>query len=203
MARFKIGQEIVCLAKKWHNVLGPSYGPAFNEIVTVEKYIGEFAGFTFIKLVEHTDYYNEADFEPLVSDRVLEKELATIPNYVVGCITMLLILLAGCSDPMQDDCSELRERYVAARQEWSVLRDTQVDVDTMPEALKEMKRQLDLCELSAAGQGGGLHADEGFLASACSLRCAACSLSVGGLTFCNWSDLFGGQKVRPKPPLDW
>jgi len=61
------------------------YGPKYNEIVTIEDVID---GYLRLWEYRYTDNdgarytFNSDNFEPLVSDLVLEKELASIPEFL-------------------------------------------------------------------------------------------------------------------------
>jgi hypothetical protein len=80
--RFKPRQQVVCVAKSWRDMTPvhsrDAKSPSFNEIVTVNGYVCWFMGFWAISLEGYQDLYDENDFEPLVEDRVLEKELSEI-----------------------------------------------------------------------------------------------------------------------------
>lgn len=57
---------------------------------------------------------------------------------------LLLIILLSCEE--ETDCSLLREAYLQSRQEWSSLRDRYVDLDTLDDRTKELKRRWEECE---------------------------------------------------------
>jgi hypothetical protein len=88
--RFKKGQKVVCVKKEpWVIIVKRNqiYGypdPKYNEVVTVKRYVNIEPGVGW--LIELFEYgfavYSERNFEPLIEDSVLEKELSEIPEVV-------------------------------------------------------------------------------------------------------------------------
>jgi len=101
MARFKKGQQVVCVAKNpdWRfspplvktylwgfirRTITKAFGPQYNEVVTCDGYSDGFH--MFISEYDcKTDVgvrpaWGENNFEPLIEDAELEKELSTISN---------------------------------------------------------------------------------------------------------------------------
>jgi len=80
MSRFKPGQKVTPKVKpRWVSVIGrvKYNGPAFGEIVTVEKYHP--FDHKYVQFCEYgVNTYFEDDFEPLVSDAVLFEALEEI-----------------------------------------------------------------------------------------------------------------------------
>lgn len=86
---FKKNQKVVCIKKTpwryWDKGViktgGP--GPRYNEIVTVYGQSTQNPGAIELYEYDRNKYaYEPENFEPLVSDNVLEKELSTIPESV-------------------------------------------------------------------------------------------------------------------------
>lgn len=92
--RFKPGQQVVCIrpTKPFKVASGPdagkmhTYGPKYNELVTVQEItpygegvtLFEYPGDPFGNPLQIA--YSEKSFEPLVSDAVLSEQLATVPE---------------------------------------------------------------------------------------------------------------------------
>jgi len=93
MSRFNSGQKLVCINREgWADVSTDkdSKGPAFNEEVTFLK-AGN-AGYIvlveyektnvplWLRLLGEVHQYDASQFEPLISDEILEAELKEIPE---------------------------------------------------------------------------------------------------------------------------